>query len=371
MRGIFLANQNTIRKTPLDHIHRKLGARMIEFAGYEMPVWYTSQIDEHMAVRKYAGVFDLTHMGELFFRGPGAKDILQKLTTNNVAKLNAGQAQYSVILNRNAGIRDDVIVYRINETDYMMVVNAANQVKIDGWVKENFGASVFENLSYEYALVALQGPKAQAILDEALESDHSGLEYFGVMTFTWRNVPVILARTGYTGEDGFEIIIRNQHAEAIWNRLFEVGGEGLKPVGLGARDTLRLEVCYSLYGNELEEDINPLEAGLGWVVKLKKGEFIGRDKLQEIKDAGLTRKIRGMAFQTGPVPRHANGLFKGDKEVGYVTSGCLSPVRNDKIALGYLPNSEEFEPGSTVDIEMHNRRFNVKIVETPFYKRSE
>ena len=366
-----MANQNTIRKTPLDQIHRGLGARMIEFAGYEMPVWYTSQIDEHLAVRKYAGVFDLTHMGELFFRGPGAKDVLQKLTTNNVAKLNPGQAQYSVILNKNAGIRDDVIVYRVGEENYMMVVNAANQIKIDGWVKENFGADVFENLSYEYALVALQGPKAQSILDKAFESDYTGLEYFGVMTFDWRNIPIILARTGYTGEDGFEIIIRNQYAEAIWNRLFEAGGEGLKPVGLGARDTLRLEVCYSLYGNELEEDINPLEAGLGWVVKLKKGDFIGREKLQEIKDAGLKRKIRGMASKTGPVPRHGNKLFKGDKEVGYVTSGCLSPVRNDKIALGYLPDSEGLEPGDVIDIEMHNRRFSVKIVETPFYKRSE
>ncbi len=366
-----MGNPSIIRKSPLDEIHRKLGARMIEFAGYEMPVWYTSQIDEHLAVRNYAGVFDLTHMGELFFRGPGALDVLQKLTTNDVAKLKPGQAQYSTILNDNAGIRDDVIVYRYSEPDYMMVVNAANQVKIDGWIKEKFGPDVFENLSYEYALVAIQGPQAQHILDKAFESDHSGLEYFGVMTFTWRDIPVILARTGYTGEDGFEIIIRNPHAEAVWNRLFEVGGDKMLPAGLGARDTLRLEVCYSLYGNELEEDINPYEAGLGWVVKLKKGDFIGSDKLKEIKKAGIQRKIRGMVVDSGPVPRHGYKLFREGKQVGYVTSGCLSPVRNDKIALGYLPNTGDYEPGGEVDIEIHGKMFKAKIVETPFYKRSE
>jgi aminomethyltransferase len=253
----------------------------------------------------------------------------------------------------------------------MMVVNASNQVKIDGWVKENFGPDVFTNKSYDIALVALQGPKAQAILDKAFEADHSGIPSFGVKSFTWKGIPVILARTGYTGEDGFEIFIDNPNAVAVWSRLFGVGGEKLLPVGLGARDTLRLEVCYSLYGNELEEDINPYEAGVGWVVKMKKGDFIGRDKLAEIKEKGITRKIHGMIVEGGPVPRHGYKLFDGAKEAGYVTSGCLSPVLDEKIALGYLPAAGEYEPGGKVEIEMHNKRFGARIVETPFYKRSE
>lgn len=344
---------------------------MIEFAGYEMPVWYSSQTEEHMAVRNSAGAFDLSHMGELFFRGPGAFDVLQKLTTNNVKKLTPGKAHYSTILNDQGGIRDDVIVYMTGEDEYMMVVNAANQVKIDGWIKEKFGPDVFENRSYEVALMALQGPKAQSILDRVFEADHTELPYFGVKVFEWKGIPITIARTGYTGEDGFEIFTANEHAKPVWDRLFEVGGGELKPVGLGARDTLRLEVCYSLYGNELGEDINPYEAGLGWVVKLKKGEFIGSEKLGQIKEAGLKRKIMGMVVDSGPVPRHNDKLFKGDDEVGVVTSGCRSPVSNEKIAMGYLPATGRFEPGVEVNVEIHNRRFSAKIVETPFYKKSE
>lgn len=365
-----MENQSTIR-TPLYDAHVALGARMIEFCGYKMPVWYTSQTEEHMAVRKSAGAFDLTHMGEFFFRGPGALDVLQKLTTNNVAKLKPGKAQYSAILNDNAGIRDDVIVYMIDHDNYMMVVNAVNQGKIDGWIKEKFSPDVFENRSDEIALTALQGPKASTILGEVFESDYSGMPYFGLTKFAWRDIPIIIARTGYTGEDGFEIFTENEHARLVWDRLFEAGGGDLSPIGLGARDTLRLEVCYSLYGNELEEDINPLEAGLGWVVKLKKGEFIGSEKLAEIKKAGLKRKIRGMVVDSGPVPRHNDKLFRDDEEVGKITSGCLSPVRNEKVALGYLPKTDDYEPGGEVMVEIRDRRFPARIVETPFYKRAE
>ncbi len=363
-----MENQSIIR-TPLNDVHKDLGARMIEFAGYEMPVWYTSQTEEHMQVRKSAGAFDLTHMGELFFTTPDALDVLQKLTTNDVSKLKTGQAQYSTILNDHAGIRDDIIVYRIGDDEYMMVVNAANQVKINGWIIEKFGQDVFVNRSYEIALTALQGPKAQEILDKALESDFTSLEYFGCMKTSWKGIPITIARTGYTGEDGFEIFTSNENARAVWDRLFDVGRADLKPIGLGARDTLRLEVCYSLYGNELEEDINPLEAGLGWVVKMKKGDFIGSVDLKAIKKAGLKRKIRGIVAGSGPVPRHGNKLFVDTKEVGYVTSGCLSPVRNDKIALCYLPDTAEFDIGTSLEIVIHDKRFPATVVETPFYKR--
>ena len=358
-------------KTPLNDAHINLGAKMIEFAGYEMPVWYNSQTEEHMAVRKSVGVFDLTHMGEFFFHGKGSLDVIQMLTTNDVAKLTPGKAQYSTILNDNAGIRDDVIVYRVGDEDYMIVVNAANVEKIDHWIREKLSADVFVNRSYEIALIAPQGPKAQWLLESAFGLDGINLEYFGVKAFTWNNIPITIARTGYTGEDGFEVFVENEYAQVIWDRFLETGGEELKPCGLAARDTLRLEVCYSLYGNELTEETNPYEAGLGWVVKSKKGDFFGKEKLKAAKKAGIKKRIKGMILDSQRVPRHGAKLFFEENEVGFVTSGCFSPVLDANIAIGYLPATADFEPGGVVELEIRDRRFKAKIVKTPFYLRDQ
>lgn len=341
---------------------------MIEFAGFVMPVWYTSLNEEHRKVRESAGVFDLTHMGEFFFTGPEALERIQWLTSNNAAKLAAGQAQYTLVTNEKGGIRDDVIVYHTGEDEYMMVVNAANVAKIKAHIIEQFSEDVFEDRSDEITLVALQGPKAAEILGQLIPENLKEYKPFSVLKTHIGDMPLTVARTGYTGEDGFELFVENRDALALWEIVLETGGDDILPIGLGARDTLRLEVCYSLYGNEIGEDSNPFAARVGWVVKLKKGDFLGRDAIAAMKEAGSDIQLAGLVSDPGPVPRHALKVYQNGEEVGEVTSGCLSPMDGRRIALAYLPD-ELTEIGTRVEIEQRGRLTGATVVEIPFYNR--
>lgn len=358
----------SLKRTALYNWHNEAGARIIEFAGFEMPVWYTSVMEEHRKVRESAGAFDLSHMGEFFFTGPEALDRIQWLTSNNASKLKTGRAQYTLVTNERGGIRDDVIVYHVGDDKWMMVANAANVDKIREHITEQFSADVFEDRSDEITLVALQGRKAPDILGKLIPEDLSKYKPFSVIVTKMGDVPLTVARTGYTGEDGFELFVENEHALKLWESVLDAGGDDVAPIGLGARDTLRLEVCFSLYGNEIDEDSNPYAANLGWVVKLKKGDFLGRDAIVAMKEAPLTEKLAGLEVEPGPVPRHGMNVFSDGKEVGRVTSGCLSPMDGRRIALAYMP-VELTEIGTEVEVGTESRKSGAKVVETPFYKR--
>ena len=356
------------KTTALYHWHRDHGARIIEFAGFEMPVWYTSINEEHRMVRTKAGVFDLTHMGELFFRGPKALDHIQRLTTNNAAKLEVGEAQYSLMPNAKGGLRDDVIVYHVGPEEYMVVVNAANHDKIVGHIAEQLGRDVFEDRSDDIFLIALQGPLAAVILGKLIPENLENFKPFAVFKTKIGDAPATIARTGYTGEDGFEIFIKNEYALPVWEAILKTGGENVAPIGLGARDTLRLEPCYSLYGNEIDEDCNPWAARVGWVIKLKKGDFIGREALAKMKDEVPKEQLVGLEQLSGPVPRHGLDVFQNGTKVGRLTSGCLSPMTGKRIALAYVPPLLT-AIGTNLEIEQRGRFSPATVVEIPFYKR--
>ena len=358
------------KRTALFDWHRKAGARIIEFAGFEMPVWYSSINDEHRKVRTSAGAFDLSHMGEFFFYGPEALDRIQYLTSNNASKLAVGQAQYTLVTNENGGIRDDVIVYHVGDDEWMMVVNAANVAKIKAHIGQVFSPDVFEDRSDDITLVALQGPKAAEILGKIIPDDLSVRLPFSVWRTKAEDIPLLIARTGYTGEDGFELFVENPYAMKLWETVLKTGGNDVAPIGLGARDTLRLEVCYSLYGNEIGEDSNPFAARLGWVIKLKKGDFLGRDVLVKMKDTPFVKELVGFEVGPGPVPRHGLKVLMGGREVGQVTSGCLSPMNGKRIALAYVP-SELAKIGTEFQIEQMGRISKAVVTEIPFYKRPE
>lgn len=355
------------KQTALYNWHPEHGARIIEFAGFNMPVWYTSLNEEHRKVRESAGAFDLSHMGEFFFTGPDALDRLQWLTSNNAAKLKVGQAQYTLITNEKGGIRDDVIIYRVDEDEYMMVVNASNVEKIKSHIIGQFSKDVFEDRSDDITLVALQGPKAAEILGKLIPEDLTEYKPFSVFKTGYGNVGLTVARTGYTGEDGFELFVDNSNALTLWEGILEAGGDDILPIGLGARDTLRLEVCFSLYGNEIGEDSNPYAARLGWVVKLKKGDFLGRDAIVAMKEAGPSTKLAGLVVDSGPVPRHGMKIFKNGNEIGIITSGCLSPMDGRRIAMAYLP-ADLIEIGTRLEIEQRGRKTGASVAEIPFYK---
>jgi aminomethyltransferase len=307
-------------------------------------------------------------MGELFFRGPKALEHIQWLTSNNAAKLEVGEAQYSLMPNARGGLRDDVIVYHVGPEDYMVVVNAANHEKIVGHIAEQLGKDVFEDRSDDITLIALQGPKAAEILGKLIPEKLENYKPFSVFKTKIGNAPATIARTGYTGEDGFEIFVENEFALPVWEAVLKTGGDDVRPIGLGARDTLRLEPCYSLYGNEIDEECNPWAARVGWVIKLKKGDFIGRDALAKMKDEVPKEKLVGLEQLSGPVPRHGLMVFHNGKHVGRVTSGCLSPMTGKRIALAYVPPALG-EIGSSLEIEQRGRFSPAVVVEIPFYKR--
>lgn len=359
------------RHTPLYNEHIRLGAKMVAFAGWEMPVQYTGVIDEHLAVRNAAGLFDVSHMGEIEVSGPDAERFVQYLTTNDITKAGEAQAQYSLLCNNEGHILDDIIVYKFSRLKYIIVVNASNTLKDSEWCTTHLRGDVtITDRSEEFALIALQGPLACEVLHALSDVDLGSIaKYHFNMGPIAGAKNCVIARTGYTGEDGFELFISPKDAPHVWQAILERGSPlGVKPAGLGARDTLRLEMKYSLYGHEITEETNPLEAGLGWVVKLDKGEFIGRDALVAVKASGLTRKLVGFKMADRGIPRQGYPIMIGGKSVGTVTSGTMSPSLDVAIGIGYVPHALS-SAGSEIFIAIRGEARKAVVVETPFYKK--
>lgn len=343
---------------------------MVEFGGWEMPVQYSGILEEHRAVRARAGLFDVSHMGEVEISGPGAIAACQRLLTNDVSKVEPGRAQYSVMCLPSGGIVDDVIYYCLSRERYLFCVNASNREKDFDWMREECRGATVIDRSGEFAQIALQGPAAVEIMVAISRSDLRALEPFGFTETTVGGSNTLVSRTGYTGEDGFEIYVAPDRAEAVWDEMLVAGQEkhGLVPAGLGARDTLRLEAGLMLYGNDIDAITTPLEAGLGWVVKLGKGEFIGRDSLARQKESGLTRRLVGLEMEDGSVPRHGYPVHREDRLVGSVTSGTKSATLGRGIALAYLETAAAVS-GTRVEVEIRGRRHPAKVVQLPFYRR--
>jgi len=360
-----------LKRTPLYEEHRRLGAKLVPFAGFEMPVQYPAGIiAEHRAVRSHAGLFDVSHMGELEISGGDALGLVQYVTTNDVARLRVGQAQYTVICQEDGGALDDCLVYRFDD-HFMVVPNAANVAKIRAWIEKyagRFNARVVDR-SDETALLAIQGPRAEEILRGLTDVDLGAIAYYHFAVGEVDGRRAVISRTGYTGEDGFELYIAADDAPHIWRRLLEVGApHGLLPVGLGARDSLRLEIGYILYGNDLDENHTPLEAGLGWVVKLDKGNFLGRNALARQKEEGIRERLAGFVLKERAFPRHGYEVRVGGEPAGEVTSGILSPSLDQGIGLAYLP-VEATAPGTAIEVVIRNRPVPAEVVRPPFYKQ--
>ncbi len=362
-----------MKKTPLNRTHRELGARMVDFGGWEMPVQYSGVIDEHLATRSAAGLFDVSHMGEIEVSGPGALDYIQHLTINDASRLVDGQVQYSALCYPHGGVVDDVTLYRFAADRYLFCVNAANAEKDFAWMQQvldegDFAGVRLRNLSDDYAQLALQGPKAEAILSRLTRCELPAIRYYHFAEGQVAGVPTIISRTGYTGEDGFELYFTSEAAESIWESLMAAGRQdGLKPCGLGARDTLRLEMKYALYGHEISAEISPLEAGLGWITKLDKPSFIGRDALLAQKEAGIPRRLVGLVMTGSGIPRQDYPVFDGDEQVGVVTSGTMSPSLRVGIALALVkPGCSGV--GRELQVGIRNRKVGCRVAKTPFVK---
>jgi aminomethyltransferase len=358
-----------LKRTPLHEEHVRLGAKMVPFAGFEMPVQYASgSTAEHRAVRSSAGLFDVSHMGEFVVRGPDALDLVQRVTINDASKIEVGQAQYSAMCLETGGIVDDLIVYRYADR-YMLVVNASNLEKDWAWVSSHArGLDVeLEDVSGATALLALQGPAAREILHPLVDLDLEAVTYYRFVAGKVARVPATIAGTGYTGEDGFELYVPAADASALWRALLNAGkGSGLAPAGLGARDSLRLEMGYALYGNELDADHTPLEAGLAWITKLDKGDFVGRDALREQKKQGMRRRLVGLTLGERAFPRHGYPIASGGEPVGVVTSGTLSPSLEIGIALGYVP-AKLGAPGTKLEVDARGKALEAVVTRPPFY----
>jgi len=360
-----------MQKTPLNQLHRDLGARMVPFGGWDMPVQYSGVIDEHLAVRSAAGLFDVSHMGEVEVRGPGALAYIQELTINDASKLVDGQVQYSAFCYPDGGVVDDVTLYRFAADRYMFCVNASNADKDFAWMQKVLVEGDFSNVevinrSDAYGQIALQGPKAQEILARLTNCNLDAIAYYHFAEGLVAGIPTIISRTGYTGEDGFELYCADDAVARLWQELLAAGTpDGLLPIGLGARDTLRLEKKYALYGHELSEAITPLEAGIGWITKLDKPSFIGRAVLLDQKNRGVPRRLVGIRMVDSGVPRADYPVYVDGNQVGLVTSGTMSPVLKVGIALA-LVASEHAAIGTRVEIGIRQKRVAAEIVKTPF-----
>lgn len=355
------------KKTPLYQAHVDLGAKMVEFAGWSMPIQYEGLKEEHFQVRSRVGIFDVSHMGEIDVKGPKALETLEWLTTNSVAKLQAGQAQYSLFPNEKGGIVDDLIVYCIDPgVHYVLCVNAANTDKdFAHMIKNNKGAEIV-NVSGQWGQLAIQGPKAIALMTKVLGIDCNAIASFNFAPATFAGETCYVARTGYTGEDGVEVFVPWNMTEKLWATCFAQSGGDLRPIGLGARDTLRTEKKYSLYGQEITDDTNPYEAGLGWVVKPLDKDFLGKSVMMAQKEAGLKRKLVGLEIVGRGIARHGYKVFSFDnKETGDVTSGTLSPSLNKAIAVAYV-QPEMAKVGTSLYVEIHRKMVEAKVVQTPF-----
>jgi len=357
-----------LKRTPLYAVHVKAGARMVPFGGWEMPVQYSGIVEEHRTVRGAVGLFDVSHMGEFEITGPGALAVLQRVTTNDVSALAAGQVQYSLLCYPDGGIVDDLTLYRLADDRFMMTVNASNIDKDWAWVTaEGRGDARWKNVSAETGLLAVQGPRAEALVGRLADVDVAGIGYYRFARGKVAGVSAIISRTGYTGEDGFELYVDAGQAVSLWNRLMDAGkADGIKPVGLGARDTLRLEMKYALYGNDIDQTTNPLEAGLGWVVKLGKGDFLGRPAIEKVKEEGPRRKLVGFEMVDRAVARHGYRVLKAGAEVGVVTSGSYGPQVDRYIGVGYVPTTCS-RVGDEFEVEVRGKGQRAKVVQTPFY----
>ena len=347
-----------------------MGARMVDFGGWDMPVQYTGIIEEHHAVRRAAGLFDVSHMGEIEIRGPEAGLLADHVTTNAATRLQAGQVRYSALLYDHGGFVDDILVHKVAGDHYFLCVNAGNQDKDFAHIasRNRFDATV-ENTSARYAQLALQGPQARAALQKLTPVDLAAIRYYWFADGEVSGAQARIARTGYTGEDGYEIYFPPADAARLWRELLEAGAEfGVKPVGLGARNTLRLEAKMALYGHEIDASISPLEAGLGWIVKFDKGDFVGREALLKQKAGGVRRKLVGFEMRGRGIARDGYEVLRDSAAAGWVTSGSYSPTLNKNIGLCYLP-AEEAQPGKSIQIVIRNQPVDAVTVETPFYKR--
>lgn len=360
-----------MKNTALTHIHEQLGAKMVPFAGYNMPVQYEGVNAEHETVRNSVGVFDVSHMGEFFLKGENALALIQKVTTNDASKIAVGKAQYSCLPNKDGGIVDDLIIYRMAENEYMLVVNASNIEKDWNWISQFNDLGVeMTNKSDEYSLLAIQGPKAAEAMQSLTEINLTEMPYYSFQVATFAGVnDVIISATGYTGSGGFEIYFKNEVAEQVWAKVFEAGASfGIKPIGLAARDTLRLEMGFCLYGNDIDDTTSPFEAGLGWITKFDK-EFTNSENLKKEKEQGPTRKLIGFELIERGIPRHDYEIVDANGNViGKVTSGTQSPSLNKGIGLGYV-TIENAKADTEIFIRIRKNDVAAKIVKTPFYKK--
>jgi aminomethyltransferase len=359
-----------MKQTALSHIHESLGAKMVPFAGYVMPVQYEGVNAEHLAVRNSVGVFDVSHMGEFHIKGKHALALIQKITSNDASKLIDGKVQYSCFPNYDGGIVDDLLVYRIAEDEYMLVVNASNMEKDWKWVNKHndLGVSINDK-SDEMSLLAIQGPKAAQALQSLTKIDLQAMEYYSFQIGNFGGFDnIIISATGYTGSGGFEIYMPNEAAESIWKQVFETGIDfDIKPCGLAARDTLRLEMGFCLYGNDINDTTSPIEAGLGWITKFTK-DFINKEELLKQKEQGVSKKLVGFEMQERAIPRHDYLIVDNTgKEIGKVTSGTMSPSLGVGIGMGYIP-TELSKPGTEIFIQIRNKNVPAMVKKLPFYK---
>ncbi len=361
-----------LKKTAFFEIHRRLGAKIVEFAGFEMPVQYSGIIEEHRRVRESVGVFDVSHMGEFVVRGRDALAFIQSVTVNDASRLDDGRVQYSALCYDDGGIVDDLLVYNMGD-HYMLVVNAANIAKDFAWLREHCSADVqLTDRSDDFSLLAVQGPRSLATLSKLTRADLAGLAYYHFLRGEIAGVPMVISRTGYTGELGFELYFPSDPptGERVWNAVMEAGKEfGIGPVGLGARDTLRLEMGFCLYGNDIDRTTNPLEAGLGWITKLGKGEFLGRAAIMNAKERGLQRKLLGFTLRDKAFPRHGYTIRAGGRDVGTVTSGTFSPSLDQGIGMGYVEAGLS-APGTSLSVAIRNRDIPGAVVPIPFIKKT-
>ena len=365
----------TLKKTPLNEVHRTLGGKMVDFGGWDMPVQYKAGvIEEHMATRTRAGLFDVSHMGEIWVEGRDAIPFVNRITTNDVTKLVDGQAHYSTLTNENGGVVDDLLVYRFNDEKLLLVVNASTTDKDWDWITSHKGEDddvALTNASVSYCQIAIQGPNAIGILQRLTDTNLDEIKYYHFTIGHVDGVESIISRTGYTGEDGFEVYAPAENAQQLWEKMLETGAEeGILPCGLAARNTLRLESAMSLYGHELGDDITPLEANLGWITKLQKGDFVGRDKIAELKEKGIKRKLVGFEMREPGIARDGYDVYVEDNKVGTVTSGSPAPFLKKNIGLAFVP-PEFANVGQELRIDVRGKRLTAEVVPTPFYKRQK
>ncbi|WP_437226454.1 glycine cleavage system aminomethyltransferase GcvT [Planctomicrobium sp. SH661] len=357
-------------QTALHDWHASHGGRMVEFAGWHMPIQYTSIVEEHHAVREHAGLFDISHMGRIWFTGPDVVPLLDRVLTNHVAKLKVGQVRYSLVCREDGGILDDVLIYRFPEK-YLLVVNGANREKIVDWINRHLeGYDVkMDDTTTSTCMIALQGPQAESLLQKYVDADLKTIKYYGALEVTAFGVPAVVSRTGYTGEDGFEIVVSNEFGPAVWQELIDAGqAVGLVPAGLGCRDTLRLEAAMPLYGHEMDENVDPVTAGLTFGVKLDKPDFIGKAAIAEIAAKGNQPQRVGLRLEGKRIARQGSELYLGDEKLGTVTSGTFSPTLQAALAMGYVSPSAA-TPGTKIEVDIRGKREPAEVVPLPFYKR--